>query len=298
MEKTHLSHLTEEIRLKYHNKVLAISEVILAYISIIGLMWITELIPEFESWQQTFLGRPILSAIIYMALPTVLLVYWHGRVESEREGRLVFNGKKFTKSMIAGAKALAVMFPASFAFPIAEMFGLGFTDWGGAGIIASFYLIAILGLLWLFKEKKVVEEKGFSSSDARISGWIFIIGLFLVGLFYALYPPVSNVVIALVFVGFMEEFFFRGYMQPRLNFAFEKRFNFLNFQFGWGLIITSAFFGLIHVISPGDNPMEWAWGFWTFVAGFGFGVIREKNGSFLAPAMVHGVTMILPLIFS
>ncbi|NIV10024.1 MAG: CPBP family intramembrane metalloprotease [Aliifodinibius sp.] len=108
----------------------------------------------------------------------------------------------------------------------------------------------------------------------------------------------ANIIIALVFVGFMEEFFFRGYMQPRLNLAFEKRFNFMNLRFGWGLILTSALFGFIHVVSPGDNPMQWAWGLWTFVGGFGFGVIREKGGSFLAPAVVHGFTMILPLIFS
>ena len=297
MEKAEISLLTEEVRLKYRNKILAISEVILTYISIIGLMWITELIPSFEFWQQSFLGRSILSSIIYMAMPAVIVVCWHGRARFGRGDRLVFGNDKMKESLRMGVKALTVMLPATFAFPVAEMFGLGFTDWGGAGIIVSFYLIAILGLLWLFKEKRVVKEKGFSSSDARISGGIFTVGLFLVWLFHMLYLPVANIIIALVFVGFMEEFFFRGYMQPRLNLAFEKRFNFLNFQFGWGLVLTSALFGLIHVISPGDNPMQWAWGFWTFIVGISFGVIREKGGNFLAPALVHGITMIFPIVF-
>lgn len=296
MDRIQTSIESEEVRKMYENKVLALSEVVLAYLSVIGLMWINELIPGFKSWQQEFMGRAIVSAMIYMALPAVLLVYAHGLVESP--GAIVFKAKKIKKSLFAGIKALAVMFPATFAFPIAEMFGWGFTDWGGAAIIAAFYLAAVAGVLWLFKNESTVKENSFSSCDARIAGWIFLSGLLLIILLHPLNAIVSNVIVALVFIGFIEEFFFRGYMQPRLNMAFEKKFNLLNLQFGWDIIITSALFGLIHVISPGENPMQWAWGFWTFVAGLGFGVVREKGGSFLAPAVVHGITMILPIVFS
>lgn len=296
MDNIHSSTKSKEVITKYQNKLLAISEVVLVYAVIIGLMWINELIPGFKSWQREFMGRAILSAMIYMALPTVLLAYVHGKAGPASS--IIFKSSTIKKSFWVGIKALAVMFPATFAFPIAEMFDLGFTDWGGAAIISAFYLVAIAGLLWLFKDKSTIKERGFSGSDARIAGWIFICGLLSVALLYPLNSLASNIIIALVFVGFMEEFFFRGYIQPRLNMAFEKRLELLNFRFGWGLIITSALFGLIHVISPGENPMEWSWGFWTFIAGLGFGVIREQGGSFLASAIVHGITMILPIVFS
>lgn len=295
-QQVRLSTFSDKTSIKYKNKVLAISEIMLVYVSIIGLMWITDLVPGFKSWQEGFMGQPILSSLLYMVLPSVLLIYVHGNAGPNN--RLVFTRERMKESLITGGKALLFMFPATFAFPIAGKFGAGFTDWTGAAVIASFYLIAIPGVLWLFKKKATIKAHGFSTKDARVAGWIFSSGLILVVLFHFIYPLLSKIIIALVFVGFMEEFFFRGYVQPRLNLAFDKRFEFLNLQFGWGLVIASALFGLIHVISPGENPMQWAWGFWTFVAGLGFGVIREKGGSFLAPAIVHGVTMILPIVFS
>lgn len=292
MKTTNIS--AKEIQSKYQNKLLALSEVVLVYASVVGLMWIMELLPGFESWQQAYLGEALLSASVYMALPAVLVLYFHGRAGSAKK----LGGATVKKALKTGGKALLVMFPATFSFPIAQGWGYGFTEWGGAAIIGAFYLVATVLLLWMFRKEQTVEENAFSKSDATTAGWIFLVGLALVAGLHQVYPIARDIIIALVFIGFAEEFLFRGYMQSRLNMAFGKPFEFLNLKFGWGIIITSAFFGLIHVISPGENPMAWSWGFWTFIAGLGFGVIREKGGSFLAPAVVHGITMILPVAFS
>lgn len=284
----------KEVQSKYQNKLLALSEIVLVFTSVVGLMWITELLPGFESWQQAYLGEALFSATIYMALPVVLVLYFHGRAGSA----IKLDGTAVKKGLKTGGKALLVMFPATFSFPIAQGWGYGFTDWGGAAIIGSFYLLATLAVLWILKSEDTTEETAFSRSDARIAGLVFLAALALVAGLHQLNAVARDVITALIFVGFMEELFFRGYLQPRLNMAFGKPFEFINLQFGWGIVITSVLFGLIHVISPGENPMEWSWGFWTFISGLGFGVIREKGGSFLAPAVVHGITMILPVVFS
>lgn len=292
MKTTSIS--SKGIQSKHKNRLLALSEIFLVFTSVVGLMWITELLPGFESWQQAYFGEALLSATVYMALPAVLVLYFHGRAGSAKK----FGGTTTKKALKTGGKALLVMFPATFSFPIARGWGYGFTDWGGATIIGGFYLLATLAVLWLLKNANTTEETAFSRSDALIAGAVFLGGLVLVAGLHQLNTVARDIIAALIFIGFMEEFFFRGYLQPRLNMAFGKPFEFMKLQFGWGIVITSALFGLIHVISPGENPMEWSWGFWTFISGFGFGVIREKGGSFLAPAVVHGFTMILPIVFS
>ncbi|NGP89656.1 CPBP family intramembrane glutamic endopeptidase [Fodinibius halophilus] len=284
----------ETIREQYRNKILAISEIVLVFLSAVGAMWIVDLIPGFESWQRAGMGRTLLSSLSTMALPTLLMLYLHGNPVPKK----LFKAEAVKKALQKGGKAMSVLLPATFAFPIAQFLEFDFMDWGGAVIIASFYLIATLLYLLMVKKEKTVQETPFVRQDAIIVGMVFAVGFLLAVAAHYVNTMVRDVIVALVFIGFMEELFFRGYMQPRLNMAFGKPFHLLGLQFGWGIIITASLFGLIHVISPGANPMEWAWGFWTFFAGLAFGVVREKAGSFLAPAAVHGITMIFPLVFS
>lgn len=278
---------------KYGNTTLGISEAFLSFTAVIGLMWVTELIPGFESWQRDYIGKALFSALLYMALPGVVLFYLHGKSEKS----ILFTKNSLVNALKVGGKSLTVMLPATFAFPIAQALGYGFKDWGGAAIITGFYLLSITAMLWMFRKEPTTGEPGFSRKDSYIIAAIFLSGFGLAVGLNVLNTTTRDLLIALIFIGLMEEFFFRGYLQPRLNMVFGKPFEIVNLKFGWGLIITAVLFGLIHVISPGD-PLYWSWGFWTFISGLAFGVIREKSGSFLAPALVHGLTMMFPVFFS
>ncbi|MDH7561736.1 MAG: CPBP family intramembrane metalloprotease, partial [bacterium] len=91
---------------------------------------------------------------------------------------------------------------------------------------------------------------------------------------------------------------FRGYIQSRLNAAFGKPFRFFGVTWGWGLVITAALFGLMHVANIGSFidhqwEAEWWWGFWTFFSGLVFGFVREKSGNIIAPAILHGLPQAL-----
>jgi membrane protease YdiL (CAAX protease family) len=103
----------------------------------------------------------------------------------------------------------------------------------------------------------------------------------------------SGLLFYFVFVGPAEEMLFRGYFQSRLNEAFGRPYRFFGIQWGWGLVITSFLFGFIHVLNS-FNPflskygLLWAWGAWTFLLGLILGIVREKTGSVLAPALLHG----------
>lgn len=86
-----------------------------------------------------------------------------------------------------------------------------------------------------------------------------------------------------------EEIFFRGYAQSRLNLAFGRPFHTLGIQWGWGMVISAALFGLWHAAMNLLAASSWMHALWTFFAGLIFAIVREKSASVLAPALLHGV---------
>jgi membrane protease YdiL (CAAX protease family) len=98
----------------------------------------------------------------------------------------------------------------------------------------------------------------------------------------------------LLFLGPGEEILFRGYVQSRLNRAFGRPYRFFDVNWGWGLVLTSLLFGALHIVGAfnpflGRSGLHWWWGLWTFFGGFVEGYLREKTGSVVAPAILHGL---------
>jgi len=105
----------------------------------------------------------------------------------------------------------------------------------------------------------------------------------------------------LVFVGFAEELFFRGYVQERLNEVFTGKFDgFLGVRFEWhrGTLISGVFFfGLPHLLGA-VNPFTGRFSLDYVLLGVTasacfmgvvLGVIKEKTGGILLPAVIHGL---------
>jgi len=105
---------------------------------------------------------------------------------------------------------------------------------------------------------------------------------------------VSTVVWQFVFSGFGEEFVWRGYVQSRLNQAFGRPMRMFGVQFGWGFIIASLLFGLLHAFNTYDPvigfaSLSWGWALSSSAAGLFFGLICEKTGTLVAPGIAHGL---------
>lgn len=107
-------------------------------------------------------------------------------------------------------------------------------------------------------------------------------------------PAVMTSVGSVLVAGLGEELIFRGYIQSRLNEVLGRPFRIGDTQFGWGLFIASFLFGLAHIFNGVDfmrGPVnfQWTWGLSSFLSGtFIFGYLREKTGSILAGALLHG----------
>ena len=91
------------------------------------------------------------------------------------------------------------------------------------------------------------------------------------------------VVWQLIAVGYGEEFFYRGYMQTRLNLAFgPSRLRFLGVSIGAPFWITALLFTVGHSLVQ----FQW-WQPAIFFPALVFGWLRERTGNILAPALFH-----------
>ena len=76
--------------------------------------------------------------------------------------------------------------------------------------------------------------------------------------------------------------------------AFGKPFTLFGVQWGWGVGIVALLFGFMHVLNLGSLvERHWVltpwWGVWNFFAGLAFSFVRERTGSIVAPALLHGL---------
>ncbi len=95
----------------------------------------------------------------------------------------------------------------------------------------------------------------------------------------------------LFFVALPEEFFYRGYLQTRLDEVFPRKFIVAGTAFGWALPIACLFFAFGHSLVV----VRW-WHFATFFPGLLFGWLRARTGNPLAGALFHAwcnVTVVL-----
>lgn len=172
-----------------------------------------------------------------------------------------------------------------------------FGKWDLSGIAALIFFLIIpsfleksneaLGLKFIWKDNVFVFIASFIFFAIPYL-IIFIAGGIQIPYVLDLQPRIPDLItlkwfgIFLIGVAFPEEFFFRGFLQGRLNLFFGKEFRFFGISFGWGLILSSLLFMLIH-LPQGLGVVR----FLTFFPGLLFGIIREKYGSIFPAVIVH-----------
>jgi len=196
-------------------------------------------------------------------------------------------------------RAIAVVMPASFLFLVIGLLGTDFEHWLGASILTlGFAAAGVVMLRYTRRLENIAETK------ISLNGFLAYIGLLVagVGLVY-LFQPISEliaqIIIVLIFVGFLEEFFWRGYLQTRLNDVFGRPYSLFNVNYGASLILTAVLFGLSHPLSvTNESPLPWAWALWVATFALILGFLREKSGAIVAPTLLHGVFLLGGVFFS
>jgi membrane protease YdiL (CAAX protease family) len=92
--------------------------------------------------------------------------------------------------------------------------------------------------------------------------------------------------------GLDEEIFYRGVGLALLNRAFGKNRDLFGAKIGWGLIIISLLFGLIHGVYFSDGlklEVDLFSVLLTAISGFLLGWLRERSGSLVLPIAAHNL---------
>jgi hypothetical protein len=269
--KTNLSQLTAVLEV-------AIAVFVVAPLLTLGIYG---LFPGFETWQTQAVGFPfpVFGHVVMLGISLLAI--------GLRRGRLADNGITFRPWRYHLDIAAVCFIPVALAgFPLGM--GINHRAWGGALILAAVQIGLLLFLAVILRKRPLPTGLG-----------AFVVGMLLLGSISNVPGPRPGQVWILfltyaVFVGFGEEILYRGYVQSHLNAAFGKPYRFFGVPFGWGAILTALIFGLSHagILSWAlglSSQTTLAWGFWTFFGGLVFGLVREKTGSILAPALLHGL---------
>lgn len=201
---------------------------------------------------------------------------------------------KFADSFKLSIRAYTIAGPAGITFLLIGLLGWGFQDWYGAITLAVVYLLAFYFIPIV--TKKLPTRDHIVEPNKKIRTFV-ILSLSTVIFAYLTYnhiPVVSKVLYYIFIVGLGEELLFRGYLQSSFNRYFGKSFNIGNVRFGWGLILSSILFGMMHALVV--VPPLWPWALFTFVLGLILGFIREKDGSILSAVLLHAM-LDMPLVF-
>lgn len=235
-------------------------------------------------------GQPIISKAVFFILLPIMII----KVRGEEPGEYGINFNNLSYNLKIGLKSLAIVLLADLAFALVNVLGFSYTDLGGA-LILSFSNIVALVLVALFLRKSPTrQEQTASTHRILIFFLIFIAFAILSALTLPLGKQVGGFTYALFSTGFGEEILFRGYVQSRLNRAFDRPFHTWGVRWGFGVIITAILFGSVHFFH-GTGTL-W-WGLWTIFGGLVLGFLREKTGSIVAPGIVHGMPLAIVYVF-
>jgi len=223
---------------------------------------------------------------------------WFGRRNFEEYGLTLKNARSnLAIGLLAGLLAIAGLVLVVILLPHhANAPRLGMAE----GLVGAAAYLAGAGIMVLIFR----HETGFLYHIPPIFSLALVFGLLLLPVIIAFHfhRPVSKVASTAAWTffcaGFGEETFFRGYIQSRVNLAFGRPWRILGTEFGWGVIISSVLFGLLHVLNTCDyfrGHFEFAWwyGCMAVFSGLFYGCLREKTGSILAGGIAHGLGDVL-----
>lgn len=183
---------------------------------------------------------------------------------------------------------------ASFPFILAIGLSLNFLSWRK---LFPALLVVLIELVVLFILIQRMQKLPNNANDLKKDLIAFLLILAGGCVFYVVIGrSIVDTGFILMFHLFIsspvEELLFRGYIQTRINGAFNRKYHFHGIEFGMGLPVSAALFSLAHLINPfnpwlGKFELSIPWALWTFVLGLILGIVREKKEGLTAPILIH-----------
>lgn len=165
-------------------------------------------------------------------------------------------------------------------------------------------LCLVLALIFIFSHSKQIREdigftQKFNKKTLKLGIWIFL-GFLLVDLAYKLiYFPSGKEFDFQLFMfqatmpGLSEEILFRGILLWILGRAFIPSKKVKGVYFGWGFVIVTFLFGMIHGVILTES-MEFRMNieviiYLTMISSLSLGILRKFSGNLILPTLGHNI---------
>ncbi|MGE5251499.1 MAG: CPBP family intramembrane glutamic endopeptidase [Bacteroidota bacterium] len=161
-------------------------------------------------------------------------------------------------------------------------------------------VLLVLGLLWLAPFPVDREQVGLTLRQKEgffLPASLVILALAAWSLLVGIHSPKGQLNFGvLAYLALMpalnEEVVYRGFLLAVLNRLMPPRHNLFGAQIGWGAIVTSLLFGLLHGLWL-DNDLAVQLDVIALrnsaISGFIFAWLRERTGSLALPMLAHGM---------
>jgi membrane protease YdiL (CAAX protease family) len=149
---------------------------------------------------------------------------------------------------------------------------------GKAVLVAA----ASVPFIWWFARLPLADQ----ADGNRFSGGWLIFAMLAAWMFVVVAKPGSLVAVFLfnlLSIGFAEEYCYRGVIQ---GYLLERSPGTVWRGISKANLVAATLFAWSH--NPGLDPNELPWLLFTFTMGLALGVLRERTGSWFAPALAHG----------
>jgi uncharacterized protein len=174
---------------------------------------------------------------------------------------------------------------------------LKYTQWNWQGKI----LESILGIILILILSRRIKPENFGFTfKVQTGGWKFfwvatllICILSFVQVFFGTklgMPNLETFLFELTMPGIAEEIVYRGLILGLLNHVFGRNFQLFGVRFGWGSIISSVIFGMVHGLNPETLAISFFPLISTAIIGFLFCILTEKSKSIWPSILMHNIT--------
>lgn len=267
----------------FHQRVIAILEVTIVFLVTFSLIWLVDLLPLGQ------IERGFIKYAIMITIPLLILLLT--RRDLKAYG-LNFYRLRDQLDMSLVVLPVAAVQGAVVGWLLPRYIPNAVIRWEGALILSLVSMAFFFLIAWILRGKP--------STALVLPACLGLIPM--VQASNLLPERLVSFLFYLLLLGPGEEFLFRGYIQSRLNAAFGRPFSFWGVPWGWGLVITSLMFGFMHILNQfnpflGNYDLYIWWGVWTIFGGITYGYIREKAGSILPPALLHGLPQAIASLF-
>lgn len=239
-----------------------------------------------QTWQRETFGAPVATVLVaHLALTLAVLAALRWRAHD-----VAANARQPARWLEIACTTLAVFGTlGGAAFPLVAALGWSITGLPAAGVLSIAYGAALPLMALVVRKVPRVEHAPHRGTVLGLA-LVLVLAAIAVAALHPVSPLAAKVVHLLVLVGLGEELFYRGLLQSLLDRWRPPTWTVLGTRLGWGWVVQAVLFGAAHALLAPDPGAAVGWALWTAVAGLGFGWLRARSGTVLAPALVHGIT--------